>query len=80
MPKRKVDPLGRNHGTVQKPTNRANVDSVCYYVLNNEEKDFHFGEERPSVNSVYYDAYMVIYGTAEANKMLRKAQEKFDEQ
>lgn len=78
MPQRKVDPLGRNHTTIHKPTNRHAVDRVCHYILNTEEKDFCSGDERPRWSHVFFDAYVVVYGYEEAIKMLRVQQEKWD--
>ena len=78
MPQRKVDPLGRNHSIVRKPLNRHHVDAVCDYILVHEEKDFFAGDERPSVNHVYYDAYVVLFGSSQAIGMLTRAQEKWD--
>jgi hypothetical protein len=73
MPKRKVDPLGRNHATVQKPQNRSMVDACANYVIENAKKSF---EKYPSVAHVYFDACSLIFGSVEALKRLDLAREK----
>lgn len=70
MPVRKVDPLGRNHQTVKRPTNRSNVDSVCNFILKHEQKSF---MKKPSIAHVYFDAYSVIFGNPAAVEMLKGA-------
>lgn len=80
MPKRKVDPLGRNHQIERRPTNRGSVDNVCNFVLNHFKDDFLCSDIgiRPNSKHVYYDAYLVIFGTKAANEMLSKAQKDWD--
>jgi hypothetical protein len=78
MPKRKVDPLGRNHQIDRRPTNRGSVDNVCNYILKHEKEDFFNGEERPSSKHVYFDAALVIYGSGPACVLLHQAQDDWE--
>ena len=70
------DPLGRNHQIKRRPTNRDSVNNVCDYVLDCERENFN---KNPSAKHVYYDAFLVIYGTDEATKMLAKARDEKNE-
>lgn len=67
----------RKHQTVKKPKNRAQVDSVCNYILMHEEEDFFKGDNKPSAKHVYYDAYSVMFGSVEAGQMLAEAREEW---
>lgn len=66
------DPLGRKHQTVRKPTNRPAVDHVCNYVLIKAKDEFY---RKPSVKHVYYNAYLVIFGSEAAALMLADARD-----
>ena len=67
-----ADPLGRKHQIDRKPKNRANVDRVCGYAMNMERKSF---QRNPSANHIYFDAYLVLFGSDKAYEMLTKARE-----
>lgn len=68
-----ADPLGRKHTTIHKPKNRPQVDRVCAYVCATTAKDF---KKKPSANHIYFDAFVVLFGSDEAYKMLTKVREK----
>lgn len=61
----------RKHQTVKKPKNRHFVDVLCDYILaDKEHKDF---LKNPTANHVYYNAYALRHGTAQANQLLLAA-------
>lgn len=62
-----ADPLGRKHQVPRSVKNRSQVNRVCDYVLEAERKDF---LKSPSANHIYFEAYLVIFGSDEAYKML----------
>jgi hypothetical protein len=72
MPKRSVDPLGRNHQIERKPKNRWQIDRVCDHVMLTTYESF---KDNPSSLSIYYDAYCVVFGNDEAFKMLQRTRE-----
>lgn len=70
-----ADPLGRKHQTIKIPKNRHNVDRVCDWILNDKELKACF-KRKPTSEHVYFDAYLVLFGSDEAYKMLSEARDK----